>query len=69
MRVAPTGAVGFLRWHTQARMVALIKPDVIPVDAANGQHPTDLVGSACAVISLGGINRRHEQRSGIRQLP
>jgi UDP-2-acetamido-2,6-beta-L-arabino-hexul-4-ose reductase len=67
MQAVMTGARGFLGWHSPARKWAPTDHDV-RVEDANWDYLTDRVVSADAVIHFGGINRRHEQWSGIRQL-
>lgn len=66
MRVALTGASGFLGWHTRLRLHAQVEHDVVPVTRANWGDLRDVVAAADAVIHVAGVNRaQHDEvRSG-----
>ncbi|MDA8438546.1 MAG: NAD-dependent epimerase/dehydratase family protein [Propionibacterium sp.] len=57
MRIAVTGADGFLGWHTRVRLRALTDHDVIPVGRDHWAGLPDVVRSADAVLHLAGVNR------------
>lgn len=58
MKVAVTGADGFLGWHLQVRAKAL-RPDleIVPVAQADWPRLAELVAGVDAVIHVAGINR------------
>ena len=58
MKVAVTGADGFLGWHLQVRAKAL-RPDleIVPVAQADWSRLGELVAAVDAVIHVAGINR------------
>ncbi|MDD9207499.1 NAD-dependent epimerase/dehydratase family protein, partial [Georgenia sp. 10Sc9-8] len=57
MRVALTGASGFLGWHTRARLKALTDCDVVALSRAEWHRLPEVVGKVDAVIHVAGVNR------------
>ncbi|MBB0995301.1 SDR family oxidoreductase [Dietzia sp. SLG510A3-3B2-2] len=57
MKIALTGASGFLGWHTRLRLAALTDHDVVAVSRENWGQLDSLVAGADAVIHLAGVNR------------
>lgn len=57
MRIALTGANGFLGWHTRLRLAALTDHEVIPVTRQNWSDLDQIVAGSDAVIHLAGVNR------------
>ena len=62
MKVAVTGAGGFLGWHVCARLSAVGGHEVLPITRALFQDDQALqhaIEKADAVVHLAGINQRH----------
>lgn len=60
MKVAVTGAHGFLGWHTQCALLARGTDEVVPVGRAEYAHPDGLarlLRDCDAVVHLAGVNR------------
>lgn len=57
MKIALTGASGFLGWHTRLRLTARTNHEVIPVIRKNWSELNHIVADADAVIHLAGVNR------------
>lgn len=67
MKIALTGAAGFLGWHTRLRLAALTDHEVVPVTRENWSDLDRIVADADAVIHLAGVNRAvndHEVEQG-----
>ncbi|MGL5406006.1 MAG: NAD-dependent epimerase/dehydratase family protein [Propionibacteriaceae bacterium] len=62
MRIAVTGAAGFLGWHIRTRLHAL-HPDIelVSIDLPEWPQLSDQLAGCDAVIHLAGINRASEQ--------
>ncbi len=62
MKVALTGADGFLGWHLRVRVKAL-RPDLelVPVAQADWPRLAELLAGVDAVIHVAGINRGHRR--------
>lgn len=57
MKIALTGASGFLGWHTRLRLAALTDHEVLPVTRQNWSEIGDVVADADAIIHIAGVNR------------
>ncbi|MDN4507495.1 polysaccharide biosynthesis C-terminal domain-containing protein [Dietzia maris] len=57
MRIALTGASGFLGWHTRLRLAAHTTHEIIAVTRENWSELDRIVANADAVIHLAGVNR------------
>lgn len=57
MKVAITGASGFLGWHTRLRLHALTTHDVVPVTRADWPRLAEHLEGVDAVIHIAGVNR------------
>ncbi|MFI8592692.1 polysaccharide biosynthesis C-terminal domain-containing protein [Dietzia maris] len=57
MKIALTGAGGFLGWHTRLRLAALTSHEVVAVSRENWSDLNEIVSASDAVIHLAGINR------------
>lgn len=57
MRIAVTGAHGFLGWHLRCRLRAFTDHDVIPVTRAEWPELATTVSNVDAVLHVAGINR------------
>ncbi|WP_163543774.1 NAD-dependent epimerase/dehydratase family protein [Occultella kanbiaonis] len=60
MRVAVTGAGGFLGWHTCVRLGATTDHQVVPIDRDGWQGLAATLSGADAVIHIAGVNRGPE---------
>lgn len=63
MRVALTGATGFLGWHTHARMLTEPDIEVVPIGRADWSRPRLAAGvsGADVVLHLAGVNRGSDE--------
>jgi UDP-2-acetamido-2,6-beta-L-arabino-hexul-4-ose reductase len=65
MKIAVTGADGFLGWHVRAALRALNVDDVVPVNRATLDGPAalldDVLRGSDAVLHLAGINRGEDE--------
>lgn len=61
MRIALTGAAGFLGWHTRLRLAALTDHEVVPVTRENWSDLDQIVSNSDALIHLAGVNRAETQ--------
>lgn len=57
MKIAVTGAGGFLGWHTRLRLAAHTDHEVIPVARGNWSDLDNIVSNSDVVIHLAGVNR------------
>lgn len=57
MRIAVTGADGFIGWHTRIRLRALTDHEIVEVTRSNWHDLRALVADCDAVIHLAGVNR------------
>ncbi|MBM6545754.1 NAD-dependent epimerase/dehydratase family protein [Janibacter sp. YIM B02568] len=57
MKVALTGAHGFLGWHTRLRLHALTEHEVVAVSREEWSHLPSLLTDVDAVIHIAGVNR------------
>lgn len=61
MRVAVTGAGGFLGWHVRTRLSALTDHEVVPLGRADWGRLPHLLEGVDAVLHLAGLNRASDQ--------
>ncbi|MGY1719490.1 NAD-dependent epimerase/dehydratase family protein [Blastococcus sp. SYSU DS0552] len=65
MRVAITGADGFLAWHLRCALAAHAEHEVVPLgrpEMGDPRHLHELLATCDAVVHLAGVNRDTEER-------